>query len=99
MGRDLDQPLVLEDAAVACAGRRIAALGTTAEVLARYPERVAARVIDARGLLVAPGFVYCHTHLPFAVTRELEFGARARGEAYAAMAGKGVCLGGSGGQG
>src|SRR3989454_11761458 len=89
MGRDLDQPLVLQDAAVACAGGRIAGLGTTAEVLARYPERDAARVIDARGLLVAPGFVDCHTHLPFAGTREMEFDARARGESYAAIAEKG----------
>lgn len=89
LGRDLDQPLVLEDAAVACADGRIAALGKTAEVLARYPDRDAARVIDACGLLVAPGFVDCHTHLPFAGTREMEFDARARGETYAAIAEKG----------
>src|SRR5439155_3372060 len=89
LGHALDHPLLLEDAGVACVGGRIAAVGTTAEVLARYPERDATRVIDARGLLLAPGFVDCHTHLPFAGTREMEFDARARGETYAAIAEKG----------
>ncbi len=89
LGPDLDRPLLLEDAAVACAGGRIAAVGRTSEVLARYSEAEAGRVLDARGLLVAPGFVDCHTHLPFAGTREMEFDARARGESYASIAERG----------
>lgn len=89
LGRDLDRPQILEDAAVACADGRVAAIGKTADVTARYPEREAASVRDARGLLLAPGFVDCHTHLPFAGTREMEFEARARGESYAAIAGRG----------
>ncbi len=89
LGADLDRPILIEDAAVACAGGRIAAAGRTSEVLARYPESEAARVLDARGLLLAPGFVDCHTHLPFAGTREMEFEARARGESYDAIAERG----------
>lgn len=89
LGPALDRPLLLRDASVACAGGRIAAVGATAEVLAAYPEARATRVIDARGLLVAPGFVDAHTHLPFAGTREMEFDARARGESYASIAAKG----------
>ncbi len=88
-GAELDRPRLLSDAAVACEGGRIAAVGATAEVLAAYPEARAGRVVDARGLLLAPGFVDAHTHLPFAGTREAEFEARARGESYASIAAKG----------
>jgi imidazolonepropionase len=86
---DLDRVLLIQDAAVACTGGVIAAVGTTSEVAARYPESEAGRVVDARGLLLAPGFVDSHTHLPFAGTREMEFDARARGESYAAIAERG----------
>jgi len=89
LGPDLDRPVLIEDGAVACVGGRVAAVGTTRDVLARYPESESARVLDARGLLVAPGFVDSHTHLPFAGTREMEFEARARGESYAAIAERG----------
>jgi imidazolonepropionase len=89
VGLDLDQPLLIQDAAVAVVGERVAAIGTTADVLAAYPEREAAHVLDARGRLVAPGFVDAHTHLPFAGTREMEFDARARGESYEAIAARG----------
>jgi imidazolonepropionase len=88
-GAAFDQPLLLEGAAVACAEGRIVAVGSTADVLAAYPERLASAVVDARGFLVAPGFVDAHTHLPFAGTREMEFDARSRGESYASIAAKG----------
>lgn len=88
-GRALDQPLLLADGAVACVGGLVAAIGATAEVTAAFPERLAGRVLDARGLLVTPGLVDAHTHLPFAGTREMEFDARARGETYESIAAKG----------
>jgi len=88
-GPDLDRPLVVSDAAVACVDGRIAAAGLTADVTKRYPEREAAEVLDARGRLVAPGFVDAHTHLPFAGTREAEFDLRARGATYEAVAAAG----------
>jgi imidazolonepropionase len=89
VGLDLDHPLLIQDAAVAVVGERVAAIGTTADILVAYPEREAAHVLDARGRLVAPGFVDAHTHLPFAGTREMEFDARARGESYEAIAARG----------
>ena len=88
-GPDLDRPLVLSDAAVACVDGRIAAVGSTADVTKRYPEREAAEILDARGRLVAPGFVDAHTHLPFAGSREAEFDLRARGATYEAVAAAG----------
>ncbi len=89
IGAALDSPLLLPDAAVACRDGRVAAVGTMAEVLAAFPEKRARRILDASGLLVAPGFVDSHTHLPFAGTREMEFDARARGATYASIAAQG----------
>jgi imidazolonepropionase len=89
LGPALDRPLLLADAAVACADGRVVAVGPTAEVARRYPEREAGAVLDARGCLVAPGFVDAHTHLPFAGTREAEYESRARGERYESIAAKG----------
>jgi imidazolonepropionase len=88
-GPDLGRPLLLADAAVAVVGETIAAVGPTRDVVAQYPEREARKVLDARGRLVAPGFVDAHTHLPFAGTREMEFEARAGGETYEAIAARG----------
>jgi putative selenium metabolism protein SsnA len=62
-----DPPRVIEDGAVAVEGDRIAMVGLTAEVRARYPE---AEVLDARGQLVLPGSICAHTHF---------YGAFARG--------------------
>jgi len=89
LGPDLDRPLLIEGGAVACVDGRVAAIGPASEVLARYPEKEATRVLDASGRLVAPGFVDCHTHLPFAGSREMEFEARARGASYEAIAANG----------
>jgi len=89
LGPDLDRPLVLPDHAIAVVDGRVAMLGPSSQVLARYSDREAAQVLDAGGRLVAPGFVDAHTHLPFAGTREMEFEARARGERYESIAEKG----------
>jgi len=50
---------VIEDGAVAIAGDRIVAVGTTAEVTAAHS---APRVIDARGKAVLPGLIDGHAH-------------------------------------
>ena len=89
VGPSLGRPLLIADGAIAVVGETIAAVGTTAEITARYPEREAKAILDARRRLVAPGFVDAHTHLPFAGTREMEFEARAAGESYEAIAARG----------
>lgn len=65
--------------AVAIQDGRIEAVGTTRHLSATYD---AARVIDAKGQVVCPGFVDPHTHLVFAGSRHREFGLRMRGATY-----------------
>jgi 5-methylthioadenosine/S-adenosylhomocysteine deaminase len=54
------------DAAIAIEADRIAAIGPTDELLARYP---AAERIDGRGKAVMPGFANVHTHLAMTLAR------------------------------
>lgn len=65
----------ISDGAVAIAGERIMAVGPASEVRAQA-DVTAARIIDASGKIVAPGFVDCHTHLVFGGSRAREFAAR-----------------------
>ena len=61
--------------AVAVAGERIVAVGPAEEV-ATQVDAGCARVIDAAGCAVAPGFVDCHTHVVFGGSRAAEYAAR-----------------------
>ncbi len=60
---------------VAVAGERIMVVGSAAEVSSRL-DLSAARVVDAHGGLVAPGFVDGHTHLVFGGSRSIEYAAK-----------------------
>jgi cytosine/adenosine deaminase-related metal-dependent hydrolase len=57
---------IYDGGAIAISGRAIAAIGTDAEVLARYEGD---RIIDARGAPVHPGYVEAHYHVPNHLTR------------------------------
>jgi imidazolonepropionase len=71
---------IIADGALAIAGGRIVAVGTTEMVRAQAPEP--ARRIDARGKAVLPGFVDAHTHVIFAGDRVDEFERRLEGATY-----------------
>jgi imidazolonepropionase len=60
---------------VAIAGERILAVGPAGEVASQV-DVTNARVVDARGKIVAPGFVDCHTHLIFGGSRVKEYALR-----------------------
>ncbi|MDH7485266.1 MAG: imidazolonepropionase [Anaerolineae bacterium] len=70
---------IIEDGALAVRRGRIVAVGPTNEVLADF---AAARVVDARGKVVLPGFVDPHTHLVWAGDRAGEFEQRVAGATY-----------------
>lgn len=57
---------VIEDGAVAVRRERVVAVGTAAEIAARY---AAARTIEAGGKVVMPGLINTHTHVPMVLFR------------------------------
>jgi imidazolonepropionase len=78
-GTDLGRLGIIPDGAVLLRGGQIAALGTTRELRAAYPDEPP---LDAAGKVVLPGFVDPHTHLIFAGDRAAEFELRLEGKTY-----------------
>jgi imidazolonepropionase len=74
---DCADALTIERGSLSIKGGRIAGF-----------ERVgdAAVQIDARGCAIVPGFVDCHTHLPFAGWREREYELKISGASYESIA-------------
>ncbi|HLK98763.1 MAG TPA: imidazolonepropionase [Hymenobacter sp.] len=72
---------ILPDAYIACENDRIVALGPMAELDVSQITPVT-RVLDARGRVVMPGLIECHTHLVFGGNRAHEFQRKLQGESY-----------------
>ena len=70
---------IVTDGAVLVSGETIADVGTSEELLRRYPHE---ERLDASGKAVLPGFVDPHTHLVWAGDRASEFEARLQGKTY-----------------
>ncbi len=80
---------LLEDAAVAVAGGRIAWVGKDAAFDAAVSLRPGAQTLDAGGAAVVPGLVDPHTHLAFAGDRDYEIRRRLAGATYQEIAAEG----------
>ncbi len=78
-GQRLGDLAIIADGALAISDGSIVDLGSTAELLARHQ---AARIVDAGGRVVMPGFVDPHTHVVFAGDRAGEFEQRIAGATY-----------------
>lgn len=72
------------DGAVVMDEGQITRVGPTREVLAQ--ETHMGIIVDAQGRAVVPGFIDCHTHLPFAGWRSDEYLARRLGVSYESIA-------------
>src|SRR5450631_2707896 len=79
---------LIEDAAIAVDGGRIAWLGAR-DTLPAAPHQLARTVHAGGGRLLTPGLIDCHTHLVFGGDRALDFALRAEGASYAAIAAAG----------
>ena len=74
---------IVEDAAIAAEGDIISWVGPMSGLDSRMPRN---DEIDARGALVTPGLIDCHTHLVYAGNRAREFEMRLQGATYEEIA-------------
>lgn len=79
-GGEMRELGIIKDGAILIRDGAIAAAGPSSEI--ELQASPAAERIDARGMVVMPGFVDAHTHVVFAGTREDEYEMRAAGLTY-----------------
>jgi len=87
VGAEMRDLAIVEDGALLVRGDSIAAVGAAMEVEPLAGSE--AERIDARGMVVLPGFVDAHTHPVFAGSREDEYEMRAAGLTYQDIAARG----------
>jgi imidazolonepropionase len=87
VGKELGELGILSDAALLIEDGRIAALVAYTDLKTSIPPH--AKIIDAEGRCVTPGFIDAHTHLVFAGNRAAEFEQRIAGATYQQIAAAG----------
>ncbi|MDD8030750.1 MAG: imidazolonepropionase [Acidobacteriota bacterium] len=81
---------VVEKAWLAGHNGKIVFIGREKEFKEKVRLNEKATIIDGQGLVGLPGLVDCHTHLPFAGSREKEFSLRLQGYTYEQLAEMGL---------
>lgn len=87
-GKEMSSLTPVRDGAVLVEDGKILAAGLR-DVVMRREEAARARLIDAGGRVVLPGFVDSHSHPVFAAPRLDDFEGRLKGASYADLAAKG----------
>lgn len=85
-GDNMNDLGLVENGGVAAAGQEIIAIGESDKVEGQAPLAEGCLVIDAKGMVVTPGFIDPHTHPVFSMTREKEFEMRTQGKSYMEIA-------------
>jgi len=85
-GKAMSDLEIIENGAIAFADSRITSVGTTRKVLNSVTISKKTEVIDAKGRLVTPGLIDCHSHPVFAGSRADEFEMRLQGKSYMEIA-------------
>lgn len=81
---------LLENAWVAGYQGKIVFVGQEKDFRRNFQLTDRAKLIDGQGLVGLPGLVDCHTHLPFAGSRDQEFSLRLQGYTYQQLAAMGL---------
>lgn len=88
-GQNIGKLKIIDDAAVASFQGKIVFVGNMKEFKEAVSLTEDAEVMEARDQTVIPGFVDCHTHLPFSGDRSEEFLMRISGKTYEEIASSG----------
>ncbi len=78
-GNEMTDVGMVEDGSVAVSGGKIVGVGKSQDISRRFE---ADSIFDAKGNVVTPGFVDCHTHIAYAGDRLNEFELKIKGADY-----------------
>jgi imidazolonepropionase len=81
-GKMMSELSIINNGGIAIEGDEIIFVGTTEELLNKFPSEKINKVIDASKKLVSPGFVDPHTHIIFDGSRENELSMKISGKSY-----------------